>query len=134
MRIAVTYDDGAVFQHFGKTAQFKIYDVNGDRILGSQVVDTDGAGHGALADFLKHEQVDILICGGIGAGAQTALMNAGILFRGGIAGGADAAVQAYLDGTLAEGGGGCCHHHGEDHDCGHHHEAGGCGHHGCGHH
>ena len=76
MKIAVTYENGQVFQHFGHTAQFKLYDVENGTVASSQVVDTNGSGHGALAGFLKDRQVDALICGGIGGGAQMALAEA----------------------------------------------------------
>ena len=78
MNIAVTYENGKVFQHFGHTEQFKIYSVTDGKVVGSQVVDTNGSGHGALAGFLHEHSVDILICGGIGMGAQMALAEAGI--------------------------------------------------------
>ena len=39
----------------------------------SEVVDTNGSGHGALAGVLNALNADVLICGGIGGGAQTAL-------------------------------------------------------------
>lgn len=140
MRIALTYADGQVFQHFGHTKQFKIYDINADQILAEQIVDVEGEGHGALGGFLKNLDVDVLICGGIGAGAQNALMEAGILFRGGVAGDADAVIRAYMDGTLDYDPNVQCNHHGEGHTCGHHHGEGHtCGHHHgeghtCGHH
>lgn len=73
MKIAVTYDNGQIFQHFGHSAQFKLYEVSGGMILNTAVVDTNGSGHGALAGFLKQNGVDTLICGGIGGGAQAAL-------------------------------------------------------------
>ena len=76
MRIAVTYENGNIFQHFGHTEQFKIYEVEGSEIKNSEVVDTNGSGHGALADFLKERKVDKLICGGIGGGAKAALAEA----------------------------------------------------------
>ena len=78
MRIAVTYESGKVFQHFGHTERFKIYDIEEGKIMGEQVVDTNGSGHGALAGFLADLKVDSLICGGIGGGAQMALAQAGI--------------------------------------------------------
>lgn len=78
MRIAVTYENGNIFQHFGHTEQFKIYEVEGSEIKNSEVVDTNGSGHGALADFLKERKVDKLICGGIGGGAKAALAEVGI--------------------------------------------------------
>lgn len=131
MKIAVTYEDGQIFQHFGHTEQFKVYTVENGAVTGSEVVDTNGSGHGALAGFLNSYQVDTLICGGIGGGAQMALAQAGIKLYGGVTGGADAAVQALLDGKLDYNPDVHCDHHGhgEGHDCGSH----GCGSHSCGH-
>ena len=86
MRIAVTYEDGNIFQHFGHSEQFKLYDVEDGKIVNTQVVDTNGQGHGALAGFLTGAKVDVLICGGIGGGAQNALAQAGIQLYGGVAG------------------------------------------------
>ncbi len=128
MRIAVTYENGEIFQHFGHTEQFKIYDVEDGKIIASQVVDTNGSGHGALAGVLSALHVDTLICGGIGGGAQSALAAAGIQLYGGVSGNADAAVESLAAGTLAYNPNVMCNHHGE-----HHHE-GNCGRHGCGHH
>ena len=131
MRIAVTYEDGEIFQHFGHTAQFKIYDVEDGRILSSQVVDTSGSGHGALAGVLSALRVDALICGGIGGGAQTALAADGIRLYGGVSGSADEAAEALAAGRLSfDPNVRCDHHdhHGEGHSCGSH----GCGSHSCG--
>lgn len=130
MKIAVTYENGQIFQHFGHTEQFKVYEVGEGKILSSQVVDTNGNGHGALAGFLQQYEVEVLICGGIGMGAQTALAQAGIRLFGGVSGDADAAVEALLKETLVYNPNVTCNHHGEEH---HHHE-GGCGSHGCGSH
>ena len=126
MRVAVTYENGEIFQHFGHTEQFKIYDVEDGKITKEQVVDTNGSGHGALAGFLLDLQVDTLICGGIGMGAQNALADAGIRLYGGVAGSADEAVKALAEGTLAYNPDvQCSHHgnheHGEGHSCGHGH-------------
>ena len=76
MKIAVTYENGQVFQHFGHTAQFKLYEVENGAVTAAQVVDTNGSGHGALAGLLAQQGVDCLICGGIGGGAQMALAQA----------------------------------------------------------
>ena len=100
MKIAVTYEDGRIFQHFGHTEQFKIYETADGRIVRAEVVDTNGSGHGALADFLMRQGVDALICGGIGGGAQAALAEADIRLYGGASGEADAAVNALLSGNL----------------------------------
>ena len=130
MRIAVTYENGMIFQHFGHTQQFKVYDVQDGRIVASEVVDTNGSGHGALAGVLSALQADVLICGGIGGGAQMALAAAGIRLYGGVSGSADAAAEALVSGNLLYNPNVKCNHHGE-----HHHEEGhACGSHGCGSH
>ena len=129
MKIAVTYENGEIFQHFGHTEQFKVYDIEDGKMVSSQVVGSDGSGHGALAGLLSDNGIDVLICGGIGGGAQTALANAGIKLYGGVSGSADAAVQAFLDGRLDYDPDVMCdhHEHEEGHSCGSH----GCGEHGC---
>ena len=134
MRIAVTYENGQIFQHFGHTAQFKLYDAENGVITSEQVVDTNGSGHGALAGFLKENQVEVLICGGIGGGAQIALAEAGIALYGGVSGSADEAVKALLAEELAFNPNVKCDHHDHEHgegghQCGEH----GCGSHTCGH-
>lgn len=139
MRIAVTYENGNIFQHFGHTETFKVYEVENGEIKSSQVIGSNGVGHGALAGLLSGEGIDVLICGGIGGGAQTALAEAGVELCSGAQGDADAAVEAYLKGELVSAGATCDHHDGE-HSCGDHGEEGHCGHHsgehegGCGHH
>ena len=133
MRIAVTYENGEIFQHFGHTEQFKVYNVEDGKILSSEVVDTNGSGHGALAGVLSALQADALICGGIGGGAQAALAAAGIRLYGGVSGSADAAAEALAAGNLSFDPDVHCDHHDhehgdESHACGDH----GCGHHSCG--
>lgn len=132
MRIAVTYENGQVFQHFGHTEHFKIYDAEDGKIVSSEVVGTNGQGHGALAEVLRALSVDVLICGDIGGGAKAALSTAGIKLFGGVTGDADTAAEAYLSGTLAYAPNAQCSHHEGEHggeSCGHHHEKG----HECGH-
>ena len=121
MKIAVTYENGNVFQHFGHTEQFKLYDIANNEIAGTQIVSAAGSGHGALAGFLTGLHVDVLICGGIGAGAQNALAEARIQFYGGVSGAADDAVNALLAGQLVFNPQVRCDHHdhhGEGHHCG----------------
>ena len=130
MKIAVTYAEGTIFQHFGHTQQFKIYEVENGNIIDAQVVDTNGSGHGALAGLLSALQVNVLICGGIGGGAQMALAEAGIALYGGVSGSADAAAQALAEGKLMFNPNVKCNHHGEHH----HGEGHTCGDHGCGSH
>jgi len=132
MKIAVTYENGLIFQHFGHTEQFKVYEIENKEIISSEVINTSGSGHGALADFLLSNGIDVLICGGIGGGAKMALAQAGIQLMGGVSGNADAAVEAYIKGKLVFNPNVMCnhhgdHHHGEGHNCGH----GTCGSHKC---
>ena len=127
MKIAVTYDNGTIFQHFGHTEQFKIYEVIEGDVTDSYVMDTNGSGHGALAGVLTALNADALICGGIGGGAQMALAQAGIKLYGGVSGYADDAVEAFLAGNLDYNPNVRCNHHGEGHTCGDH----GCGSHSC---
>ena len=115
MKIAVTYENGQVFQHFGHTAQFKLYQVEDGQVLSSQVVETNGSGHGALAGFLQAQGVDTLLCGGVTGSADQAVAD---LLAGKL---------VFLPDVL------CTHHgegHGEGHSCGEH----GCGGHSCGNH
>lgn len=130
MKIAVTYENGEIFQHFGHTEAFKLYAVEDGKVIESKVVQTNGSGHGALSGMLADLGVEVLICGGIGGGAQMALAEAGIKLFGGVQGAADAAVEALLAGRLTYNPDVKCNHHGhgEGHTCGSH----GCGSHSCG--
>lgn len=120
MRIAVTYEDGNVYAHFGHTKAFKVYDTQDNKVINSLVIHTDGEGHGALAGFLAHCKVSVVICGGIGAGAIKALSENGIAVYGGVEGNTDEAVQAFLEGKLKYNPNELCSHHGEGHSCGEH--------------
>lgn len=129
MKIAVTYDNGEVFQHFGRTENFKVYEVEDNQAVSSEIIGSNGTGHGALAGLLAEQGIDVLICGGIGGGAQTALEEAGIELVAGAEGNTDEVVETYLRGELISTGSNCHHHdHEEGHSCGAH----GCGEHGCG--
>ncbi len=134
MKLAVTYGNGEVFQHFGHTAAFKFFDIENGKIVSSSIEQTNGSGHGALAGFLKDKKTDALICGGIGGGAQTALAEAGIKVYGGVKGSADEAAESFAKGRLIFNPDIKCdhhdHEHGEGHTCGDH----GCGSHDCGNH
>ncbi len=126
MKIAVTYENGQIFQHFGHTSFFKVYEVENSHIVSSEIVSTNGSGHGALAVLLSGLGADVLICGGIGAGAQNALANAGIKLYGGVQGDADKAVESFVSGVLSYNPDVKCNHHGE-----HHHGEHNCASHSC---
>lgn len=126
MKVAVTYENGEVFPHFGRTPQFKIYEIESGEVTSSQVIDTGETGHGALAGFLRERGVETMICGGIGGGAIMAMAESGIKVYAGAAGDADEVIKSYISGTLAEIGEATCDHH-EHEGHGEH----GCGHGGC---
>lgn len=127
MKIAVTYDNGNIFQHFGKTESFKVYEVEDQKVVSSEVISSNGSGHGALAGLLATQSINVLICGGIGGGAQAALEEFGIELCSGAQGDADAAVEAYLKGELVSTGVNCNHHHEDGHSCGDHEDGHSCG-------
>ena len=130
MRVAVTYENGQVFQHFGHTERFKVYDIENNKVVTAATVNTNGSGHGALAGVLKKLKVDTLICGGIGGGAKRALSEADIKLFGGVSGEADQAVEDFLAGKLNFDPEAACSHGGEHH--GEHHGDHVCGDQGCG--
>ena len=132
MKIAVTYQNGNVFQHFGHTEAFEIYDVLDGVIKSKTVIPTNGSGHGALAGLLAQLGVEVLICGGIGGGAQMALKEANIKVFGGVFGDCEQSVKAFLAGNLNYDANVKCSHHGHEHSCGSHSEGHSCGgHNGC---
>lgn len=125
MKIAVTCENHQVFQHFGHTPEFAVFEVENQKIISEKILSSGDSGHGALANILALEQVDLLICGGIGGGAINALANAGIQVIGGAEGDVKAVVEAFAAGNLSVRENFHCNHH--HHDAGHT-----CGDHGCG--
>jgi predicted Fe-Mo cluster-binding NifX family protein len=127
MKIAVTYDQGMVFQHFGHTEEFKVYTVENNEIIKSEIIKTNGVGHCALGNFLAELEVEVLICGGIGMGAINNLTRAGINIYPGVMGEADMVVEDFIAGILEYNPETRCnHHHDHDHNCGDHHHQGSC--------
>ena len=122
MRIAVTYENGEVFQHFGHCSCFKLYDIEDKKIVDECLLEAGEAGHGALATLLQDNEVDVLLCGGIGMGARVALNDAGIKLYPGVTGKADEAADSFIKGSLSYDSDAHCDHH-ENHngDCAHEH-------------
>lgn len=121
MKIAVTYDNGQIFQHFGHTQQFKVYDIEDNKIVSSEILDSGDFGHESLTVLLRNKGVELLICGGIGGGAQSALAQQGIKLMGGCSGNADEQVEKYINDELDYNPNVTCneHHHGHGHGEGH---------------
>lgn len=115
MKIAATYDyvTGFVFQHFGRTQYFKIYEIEDGKIVNTQVIDNGGFGHHDLPPYLKSLGVETLILGNRGQGAIDALDRAGIKQIAGVTGKADAAAELFVQGKLVGNPDARCNHHGE---------------------
>ncbi len=127
MKVAITCENGEVFQHFGRTPQFKVYEIEDGKVVGSEVIDTNGTGHGALAGFLQNLNAEVLICGGIGGGAVAALSSMGVKLYAGASGNTDDVINTFIAGTLPVVGDATCDCHGHDHE-GHDHEGHDCSH------
>ena len=115
MRIAIPFYEGLIFQHFGHSKQFKIFEIENHQVLMECIVAPEGSGHEAVAELLRSMDVRVVICGNIGEGAMEALTDAGILFYGGVTGEADEAITALVNGKLAYDPNIKCAEH---HDCG----------------
>ena len=129
MKIAVTYDNGDVFQHFGRTEEFKVYNIEDNKVVSSEVVSSNGRGHGELVQVLKEINAEVLICGGIGEGARSVLVENGIRLYGGTSGNCDEKVERLLSGELEYTAEANCSHHEHEGDGEHN-----CGSHSCGNH
>ena len=121
MFLAIPYENGQIFQHFGRTPQWKRYTIRNGTITASEILSSEGFGHSALITLLQNWQIDAVICGGIGHGAREKLMQAGITLYAGVSGNADDAVQQFLQGTLSHSETETCHHHTTTDTCYHHH-------------
>lgn len=129
MKAAITYDNGSVFQHFGRTEEFMIYTIEDGKVTDKEKVDASSTGgHGALAPFLRDHGVEALICGGIGGGARAALGACGIKTYPGVSGSADDAAKAFAEGRLEFDENVECHHHDHEHEGGCHHDSDGAHH------
>ena len=117
MKIAVTYENGEVFQHFGHTENFKVYTIEDNKIISSEIISSNGTGHESLAGMLKSFGIETLICGGIGGGAKIALAQEGITVYPGAIGKADDAINDLLNGTLNYNPDIQCSHHDHEHNC-----------------
>ncbi len=123
MKIAVTCENNCVFQHFGHTPEFAVFETLPGKIISECRLATGENGHGALATLLASENIDLLICGGIGGGAINALTKAGIEVVGGASGNVREVAEAFVNGSLqVRSDFHCNHHHNDDegHSCGNH--------------
>lgn len=121
MKVAIPWDGNKVFQHYGKSRIFAVFSVDEGEVRDLGMLDTEGSGgHEALAALLAEEEIDVLICGGIGAPARDRLAAAGIECVSGVEGWISDVIEAYAAGTLeSDPGSVCAHHAGGAHDCEH---------------
>lgn len=103
MRIAVSYRDGQIGEHFGKAPMFAIYDYENADVnrCTKRLIDTqDLSGHEAMAELMRAEKVDAVIAGNMGGQAKAALLSLGIVPIAGYTGSADDAADLLILGSL----------------------------------
>lgn len=124
MKIAVTCVNGQVFQHFGHCPSFLICNIENGKITSTEMLDTHEHGCSMLAGYLVQNNVDVVICGGIGGGAKNHITSAGMKLLPGASGDALAQVESYIAGTLNyDPNSECDHHkHEKNHKCGNNHK------------
>ncbi len=118
MKIAVASDNGNVTEHFGHCRNFMIFNTENDQIINSETVANPGHRPGFLPNFLNDKGVNVIISGGMGAGAIDIFNENNIEVIVGASGDAKAAVTAYLQGVLKSTGS-VCHEHQHFDECGH---------------
>ena len=116
MKIAVPYEDGKVFQHFGRAREIKLYTVENGAVTAAHLVTNEAEGHGAVTRLLKELGVNIVICGNIGGCAQKAVRESGMELYAGVIARADDAVNAFLSNNLAYDPEVGCHEFDDDHN------------------
>lgn len=119
MKIAVATEQGIVSGHFGHCEGFTIFDVEGTEIKNKNYVPNPGHQPGFLPVFLKEQNADTIIAGGMGERAQMLFTNQGIEVIVGASGDCEQAVQSYLNGSLKSTGSVCRAHEHAD-ECGGH--------------
>ncbi len=117
MKIAVASENQKIAEHFGHCRNFNIFQIENDKIVSSTSVDNPGHKPGFLPNFLHEQGVNVIIAGGMGAGAIEIFQEKGIEIIIGASGDATEAVNAYLEGTLKSTGSVCQDHKHHD-ECG----------------
>ena len=119
MKVAICFDKGRVFQHFGRTKEFKIYEIKDNKVTDFYYVEVNGEGCSTLVPVLKANHINVLICGGLGEGAFNHLTEAGIIVVSGVEGEVDEVIGEFNEGTLKYSETPNCHHHDHDENCHH---------------
>ena len=112
MRVAITYDDGNVFMHYGKTREFIIFEIENNEIKNEFILPCGEYSHHTLADLLSINNVDVLICGGCGGHAIESLEAKNIKIYNGACGDVHNVIKQYINEELTfNGATECgCHH------------------------
>ena len=111
MKIAVAYQNGEIFGHFGHCPQFAVYEY-GEYVTDctKTLVDTSMiSGHHAMAAKMRELGVDAVIAGNMGGQGKAELLSLGIVPIIGFSGDADTASDLLVTGQLpVEGSGSGC--------------------------
>ena len=102
MKVAVAYENGEIYGHFGHCACFAIYEY-GEYVheCTKTLVETgDREGHQAMADLMREQGVDAVIVGQMGGEAKALLLSYGIVPVAGYSGDADTAADLLVTGQL----------------------------------
>ncbi len=103
MKIAVSYKDGEIYEHFGHAECFAVYDfdlLDMDKSTKKLIDVTDRHGHKAMADLMKAEGIDAVLSGSMGGEAKAMLLSYGIVPVVGYCGDADTAAELLVLGRL----------------------------------
>jgi predicted Fe-Mo cluster-binding NifX family protein len=119
MKIAVSTDNDQVSAHFGRCQLYTIFEIEDNKIINKNAVETPGHQPGMLPKFLHEKGVNLVICGGMGPKAQNLFAELGIEPIIGISGKVDEVVQGYLTGKLQSGESLCTQGTHDHHECQH---------------
>ena len=111
MLVAITYENGEVFMHYGKTRQFIIFELDNNEIKSERIIDCGEYSHHTLADLLKLNNVDVVICGGCGVHAIESLEAKNIKVYNGACGDVHNVINEYINGKLKFNGATMCDCH-----------------------
>lgn len=126
MKIAMPARDGQINEHFGTTQEFAIIELVNNEVKNLEIISNEGLqhNHGGIANMLKNENIEVIICGGIGGHMIQALQQMGLRVVNGASGSLKQTAEAFANGTLVTRPVSCScsggHHH--------HHHGGGCHH------
>jgi ATP-binding protein involved in chromosome partitioning len=110
IKIALPVENGRLSTHFGHSAQFGVFEIKGNKIVGETYLASPGHAPGVLPSWLMEQGVSVVIAGGLGRRAIARFEEAGIaVLCGAPEDEARNVVESYLSGTLVTGRNVCDH-------------------------